>query len=340
MTTSPPILIIGAGLAGFVSALEASTHTSDPIFIFEKWSKSGGNSAKASSGINGVNTLTQHKHDVHDSVSLFHDDTIKSGKGDADEDLVKLLVENSTKAIGFLEFLGVDLSELSLCGGHSVPRTHRQNDPVSSVGYTIMKKLNDAISQKKNIRIFYKHNVTELIQLNGEIVGIRYEKENDHVTRDLMTKSVIIASGGYSCNETLINKYARNLSHLPTTNGAWTTGDGIFLAERVGADLVQMDSIQLHPTGFINPIEPLNRSVFLCPEALRGVGSIIVDNNGERFVNELGTRDFVSQEIIRVGKAYRGGFKSAFLIMNEDIEQKFGVHIYSFYKSKCIMYSY
>lgn len=85
---------------------------------------------------------------------------------------------------------------------------------------------------------------------------------------------------------------------FPTTNGPWARGEGLALAQQVGADLLHMDKVQLHPTGFVNPNDRDAKHKFLAPEAIRGSGALLLNVEGKRFVNELTTRDRVSEAIL------------------------------------------
>merc|ERR1719161_2084541 len=85
--------------------------------------------------------------------------------------------------------------------------------------------------------------------------------------------------------------------HLPTTNGEHCTGDGIKMGEAVGAKVIDLEWVQVHPTGLVKPDEPDGKIKFLAAEALRGVGGLILDKNGKRFANELGRRDYVTGEM-------------------------------------------
>ena len=80
---------------------------------------------------------------------------------------------------------------------------------------------------------------------------------------------------------------------MATTNGAFAIGDGVRMGRAIGAKLIHMDKIQIHPTGFVDPKDPLNAVKFLGPEALRGCGGILINQHGKRFVDELGRRDHV-----------------------------------------------
>jgi succinate dehydrogenase/fumarate reductase flavoprotein subunit len=110
-------------------------------------------------------------------------------------------------------------------------------------------------------------------------------------------RAVLVATGGYASDfdgkDSLLAKHRPDLLGLPTTNGAWTTGDGLKMANAVGARLVDMRNVQVHPTGFVDPAKPDAKVKTLCAELLRGVGAILLDKNGQRFSNELGTRDYI-----------------------------------------------
>lgn len=119
----------------------------------------------------------------------------------------------------------------------------------------------------------------------------------------LRSDAVLIATGGYASDfsdkDSLLAQYRPDLLGLPTTNGPWTTGDGLKMANSVGARLVDMRNVQVHPTGFVDPAKPDAKVKTLCAELLRGVGAILVDRNGNRFSNELGTRDYIVDRCVR-----------------------------------------
>merc|ERR1712188_17170 len=108
---------------------------------------------------------------------------------------------------------------------------------------------------------------------------------------------VILTSGGFGAdfgNDSLLAKYRPDLLHLPTTNGEHCTGDAIKMGEAVGAASVDLEWVQVHPTGLAKPDDPDAKVKFLAAEALRGCGGVLLDANGKRFANELGRRDYVS----------------------------------------------
>merc|ERR1719261_1723746 len=131
----------------------------------------------------------------------------------------------------------------------------------------------------------------------GACVGCVYSKGGKDFTE---RGPVILASGGFGADFTsnsLLAQYRPDLIHLPTTNGEHCTGDGIKMGEKVGASTIDLEWVQVHPTGLVKPSEPDAKIKFLAAEALRGVGGIILNKNGVRFANELGRRDYVTGEM-------------------------------------------
>merc|ERR1712196_394331 len=133
---------------------------------------------------------------------------------------------------------------------------------------------------------------------NGaHVVGCVYEKGG---VESKEYGPVILTSGGFGAdfgNDSLLAKYRPDLLHLPTTNGEHCTGDAIKMGEAVGANSVDLEWVQVHPTGLVKPDDPDAKVKFLAAEALRGVGGIVLDANGKRFANELGRRDYVTGEM-------------------------------------------
>merc|ERR1712014_428841 len=111
---------------------------------------------------------------------------------------------------------------------------------------------------------------------------------------------VILCSGGFGADfssDSLLAKYRPDLLHLPTTNGEHCTGDGIKMSEAIGAKTIDLEWVQVHPTGLVKPDDPDAKVKFLAAEALRGVGGLVLDKDGKRFANELGRRDYVTGEM-------------------------------------------
>ncbi|RNF05181.1 NADH-dependent fumarate reductase-like protein [Trypanosoma rangeli] len=347
------VVIVGGGLAGLSAAIEAAACGAQ-VIVLEKESKLGGNSAKATSGINGWGTRAQALQDVHDGGKYFERDTYLSGLGGTtDPGLASTLSVKSGDAISWLSSLGIPLTVLSQLGGHSRKRTHRAPDKADGtpvpIGFTIMRALEHHIRTKLANRVTIMENTAVTALLNEskglpdggrevKVTGVSYVKANDASASPmkLTADAVILATGGFSndrMSQSLLREFAPQLSGFPTTNGPWATGDGVKLARRLGATLVDMDKVQLHPTGLIDPKDPANTTKYLGPEALRGSGGVLLNKRGERFINELELRSVVSNAIIGQDDEYPGsnGSKFAFCVLNNAAAKLFGVNALKFY---------
>merc|ERR1712137_1338249 len=192
-----------------------------------------------------------------------------------------------------------DLSLIARLGGHSMPRTHRGKErfPGMTITYALMQRFEKIAETCDRAKIVNKARVYKLITNAGGVVGCEYEKAG------VCTKEfgpVILCSGGFGAdfgNDSLLAMYRPDLMHLPTTNGEHCTGDGIKMGEAIGAKTIDLEWVQVHPTGLVKPDDADAKIKFLAAEALRGVGGLVFDKNGDRFANELGRRDYVTGEM-------------------------------------------
>lgn len=259
----------------------------------------GGNSTKATSGINGALTRTQVDCSIGDSVKQFYDDTIKSARDKARPDLIKVLTYKSAAAVEWLQdVFGLDLTLVSRLGGHSQPRTHRGRDakfPGMAITYALMQKLEQlAEDEPDRVQIIKKATVTKIIKHDNTITGVEYKFGDDVAIAE---GPVILATGGYAADFTetsLLKKFRADVYDLPTTNGSHATGDGHKMIMAIGGNGIDMDKVQVHPTGLVDPKDPDAKWKFLAAEALRGEGGLLLNSKGERFCDELGHRDYVS----------------------------------------------
>lgn len=297
------IVVIGAGGAGLSAAVQA-TEMGAKVIVLEKMPMAGGNTLRATGGINACNTDFQKEQGIEDSVELFVEDTMKGGHDKNDPELVKTLAENSADTVDWLTKLGADVSEVGRAGGASVPRAHRPKGG-AAVGPNLVKALTDVVKEK-NIDLRLENEAKEILTDNdGNITGVKaINKDGKEYT--INAKAVIIATGGFGANHELVEKYRPELEGFATTNHPGATGDGIALAEKVGADFVDLAEIQIHPT-------VIPEQGTLITEAVRGDGAILVNHGGKRFINELETRDVVSKAILGQEK------NTAFLIFNDKV---------------------
>ena len=326
------VVVIGAGGAGMTAAMTAAD-AGQKVVILESQAMVGGNSARATGGMNAAKTVYQDENEFDqaagvektlataaekyadnetitalaktvseqwaayqanptgyfDSVELMELDTMVGGKGINDPELVETLCEGTADAIDWLDENGITLHNVSSFGGASVKRIHRpvnEEGKVVSVGAYMIPLLQENC-EKRGIDIVLNTTVdTILTDANGAAVGVS-GTDKDGNTVVVNAKSVILATGGFGANLDMVTQYKPELAGFMTTNAAGAQGQGIEMATAIGAGTVDMDQIQIHPTVKAN-------TAALITEGLRGDGAILVNANGERFVDEVGTRDVVS----------------------------------------------
>ena len=227
-----------------------------------------------------------------DTAELFQLDTLIGGGGKNDPALVKKLVESSPDAIDWLDSLDPEiiLHNVAAFGGASVKRIHRPvNDEgkVVSVGEYVVPLLRQNLD-KRGIELLVNTPATDIIMDNGKAVGVLAEGPTGNLVT-VNAKAVVIASGGFGANNDMIASIRPELDGFITTNAPGIQGQGIQMAQRVGADTVDMEQIQLHPTVHVEGSDAI-----LITEGLRGDGAILVNQEGLRFFDEVSTRDKVS----------------------------------------------
>ena len=334
------VVVIGAGGAGMTAAMTAAD-AGQKVVILESQAMVGGNSARATGGMNAAKTVYQDENEFDqaagvektlataaekyadnetitalaktvseqwaayqanptgyfDSVELMELDTMVGGKGINDPELVKTLCEGTADAIDWLDENGITLHNVSSFGGASVKRIHRpvnEEGKVVSVGAYMIPLLQENC-EKRGIDIVLNTTVdTILTDANGAAVGVS-GTDKDGNTVVVNAKSVILATGGFGANLDMVTQYKPELAGFMTTNAAGAQGQGIEMATAIGAGTVDMDQIQIHPTVEAN-------TAALITEGLRGDGAVLINAEGKRFIDEVGTRDVVSAaEIAQTG---------------------------------------
>ncbi len=281
------IVVIGAGGAGMTAAIQAAQDGATNVVILEKMPQTGGNTIRTTGGMNAAGTELQTTEGIEDSVDLMVDDTMKGGKNLNDVELVKVLAENSSDAVEWVNENGGDLSEVGMFGGASVKRIHKPTGG-TAVGPMLVQMLNENI-EELNIPVMLDTTAEQIVVEDGKITGVKAKNADGEVIIDC--KSVVLATGGFGANTDMVVEYKSDLKGFGTTNHAGATGDGIAMAKELGVELVDMDQIQTHPT-----VHPETQTMYT--EAVRGNGAILVNKEGKRFVNELLTRDVVSEAIL------------------------------------------
>lgn len=287
------VVVVGSGGAGLAAAIQAHDLGAS-VVVVEKMPVIGGNTNKASAGMNAAETKFQKLKGIVDSKDLFYKETLTGGKNKNNPELLRYFVENAPDAIDWLDNNGIELSGITTTGGMSIDRTHRPASGAAVGGFLIsglQKNIN-----RRGIEVMLDTNVTEILTENHKVVGVKVTEEDGSV-QTIKAKAVIIATGGFSANREMVEKYRPDLKGFVTTNHKGATGSGIMILEKLGAGTVDMKEIQIHPT-----VE--QTTSYLISESIRGGGAILVSQKGQRFVNELDTRDKVSAEIINLPEHY------------------------------------
>ncbi|MBT2761190.1 flavocytochrome c [Paenibacillus sp. ISL-20] len=299
------IIIVGAGGAGMSAALEAKDKGMNPV-IFEKMPIAGGNTIKSSSGMNASETKFQQEQGIKDNNDLFYEETLKGGHGTNDKDMLRFFVDHSASAIDWLDSIGIRLNNITITGGMNEKRTHRPEDG-SAVGQYLVNGLVKNV-QEQEIPLFINAKVTDITEKDGKVNGVKVIfNENDE--KNIAADAVVVTTGGFGANMDMISEVRSDLKGYVTTNQEGSTGDGITMIEKLGGTTVDMDQIQVHPT-------VQQEKSYLIGEAVRGEGAILVTSQGQRFTNELDTRDNVTAAINKLPE------KSAYLVFDSGVKSR------------------
>ena len=282
------VLVVGAGGAGCRAAIEASNHNLDVIMI-SKELVGKAHTAMAEGGYN----VSLGNVDPDDDVETHFKDTIIGGAHLNNQELAQILVENAVERVYDLEDYGAVFDRTPegkiaqrVFGKQSWRRTAYASD---RTGSEIMITLTEAI-RKTSVRVFDEVFATKLLLKDGKIAGVTAVdlKYGDYIV--FRPNAVVMGTGG-----------AGRIFSV-TSNAQLDVGDGYGMAYEAGAELIDMEMIQFHPTGMVKPESARGR---LVTEAVRGEGGILLNNKGERFMNryypnvmELAGRDQVARSIM------------------------------------------
>ena len=269
-------IVIGSGIAGLRAAIDLAE--AGPVTILTKAEITESNSSYAQGGIAAA-------IGPNDGVDQHFRDTMAAGAGLCEAAAVRVLVDEGPKEIDRLLRWGADFEKegqtllLGREGGHSAARIVHGNGGLT--GTAVVRALLARAQASSNVRIIPFTFLRDLLVDGGNVIGVQF-RYRDRIV-DCHAKATLIATGGGS------------QIYRETTNPGTATGDGLAAGYRAGAELRDMEFVQFHPTVLSLPGAPR----FLLTEALRGEGARIVDEKGERFVDELRTRDEVSRAVYR-----------------------------------------
>lgn len=317
------VLVIGSGGAGVRAAIEASGY-GETVLLSKTIPGKGGCTPMAEGGYNAV--LREA-----DSCEVHYEDTMKGGAYLNNPALVQILVEEAPERIRDLLRWGAVFDVTESCevaqrpfGGQRFPRTCYAGD---RTGHEMMLTLMDRLGCSP-VRIFSELTVIELLKSGDSVAGALALDRNGEMTA-LRAGSTVLATGG-----------GTRIYDI-STNSSSGTGDGYALGYRAGAELIDMEQIQFHPTGAVFPYDARGR---LVTEAVRGEGGVLKNSLGERFMArydpermDLSTRDVVARAIATEilegrGTPHGGVYLDVTHLPRAQIESKLPVMLEQFLK--------
>ena len=292
------VVVIGAGGAGFSAAIEAKNAGAN-VVLLEKMPAVGGNSLISGAEMNAAKNWVQPKLGINDdSPELHAEDTYKGGDMKGDMNVIKVMTHNALDAAKWCrDYLGVRFEDdnLFFFGGHS---RKRALIPVGHTGTEFITKF-QAKADELGIPIITNMKAEELIKdKSGRVVGVKATMNGASYTFNAKG-GVVLATGGFGANPEMVKKYNPKIDErFKTTDAPGTTGEALYMAERAGAQLVNMGYIQTYPS-----CDPISGVIELIADA-RFDGAIMLNQEGKRFVEELQRRDVLSEAILKQTGGY------------------------------------
>jgi len=292
------VVVIGAGGAGFSAAIEAKNAGAN-VVLLEKMPAVGGNSLISGAEMNAAKNWVQPKLGINDdSPELHAEDTYKGGDMKGDMNVIKVMTHNALDAAKWCrDYLGVRFEDdnLFFFGGHS---RKRALIPVGHTGTEFITKF-QAKADELGIPIITNMKAEELIKdKSGRVVGVKATMNGASYTFNAKG-GVVLATGGFGANPEMVKKYNPKIDErFKTTDAPGTTGEALYMAERAGAQLVNMGYIQTYPI-----CDPISGVIELIADA-RFDGAIMLNQEGKRFVEELQRRDVLSEAILKQTGGY------------------------------------
>ena len=310
MVINSDVAIVGGGGTGLAAALSALENGAKHVVILEKLGITGGSTQVSGGAFNAVDDKRQKAQGIEDSFEKFYETTMKGGHNVGTPELVRYLTYNSISALEWLEAEGVVFRDkIGAATGSLGQRSHYG---VEGSGWAYTHILEDKLRiYGDRIQVLTDTPVKDIVMKNGRVVGVkavRHGKQSVTVN----APSVVIATGGFGANVKYRQKVNTGVwKHVVLDDSIGTTninkaaqGDGLQLAQKIGADVIGLSDIQLHPAG--TPGTGLMQDIIT-----DGRNRIFVNKNGDRFVSEGAPRDTLCNAIFaQPGKTY-------FLIQNK-----------------------
>ncbi|WP_353097569.1 flavocytochrome c [Tissierella praeacuta] len=305
ISLSADLVVVGAGGAGLTASLSAAQGGLD-VILLEKMPMAGGASAMAGGGTNATGSKMQRSYGIEDTPEMLFMDLMRNGSFSNHANTTWIYANTVGEAFDWLvaeDGAGLKYkdNEPKPSAEHSVGRTFSPEGAGSGVVTSLLEKV-----EALGVKVMYETPAKELMTENRVVKGVKAVAK-DGTTYEIAAKSVILASGGYGANEELLTDYVRSLAYAGAVSA---TGDGLLMAQEVGADSINLDKVNIQPHSIVLPDGRGQHTYQGALAMYGGTGSVLVSDKGERFVNEQGSGASI--------KAKMEENKHSYLIMDEE----------------------
>ena len=281
------VVVIGGGGAGLAAAVSAARQGAS-VAVLEKADSLGGNTIRATAMYNCVDDQLQHPLQIMDSEQLFFEETFNGGHQKAKPELVRILTSQADEGLAFLQELGLEIDTvIDNCLGGEHARGHYSK---AHNGTDFIQVLSDACVREQ-VDFYLNTRAEALIQEGSAVIGVQAVQQRQPIQFQVR-QGVILATGGFGYNVEMRMQYDQSLTgDLLCSNTPGTVGDGLVMAQAIGASLIDMEYIELYPMADIYD-GGLHNSI---PNAINH--GILVNTEGDRFIREDAGRDELAQAI-------------------------------------------
>lgn len=324
-TVTSDVVIVGAGGAGITAAIEAKLQGADNVVVIEKMDITGGNTRMSGGEFAAPGNWVQKKEGItDDSVDQYYKDILEGGYNIGNPDLVRIIAENALPTAEWLrDECKIEFKdEQSWYGGHKVARTLWPKGDGPQYMDTLEEK-----ARELGVEFYLQTEAEELItDESGKVVGVNATHKNGAKYTFNANNGVILATGGFGKNVEMREKYNKNWPTLdesiPSTNSPAITGDGIEMGQGVGANVIDMEHIQLYPVN-----NPATGNYYYIDYARLNSTALLVNKEGKRFVNEKGTRDVISDATLKQTDSKVYEIIDAGVVKEQQLYEKYAAEI-------------
>ena len=296
-TMKTQVVVIGGGGSGLAAAVAASQAGAD-VIVLEKLGLLGGSTNVSEGALNAADPVRQPKLGIEDSIAKHYDQTMKGGHNIGDPELVHHLTDHAYDAILWLESIGVKFKdEVGTATGALWQRSHY---PATPSGNSYIRVFEKFIAEHPNIKVITDIEALDLLKdESGRVTGVlAKDNKNGRYTKFTAEKGVVVATGGFGANIELRQKVNTGVfkgydlgKAIGCTNFKKSAqGSGILMGEKIGANVIGMADIQVHPCG--TPGTGLMEMI-----RTSGRNRVFINTDGNRFVNEGAPRDVLAKAI-------------------------------------------